>query len=383
MTLILDEDTRLLDATVRAARDQADVSEWRRTLAPGVVAAARDAGLFCMVLPRELGGLGLDPLTSMDVLERLAHADAAAGWCGFVGNATSFFGWLAPDVAADLLAGAPRVAAASVWAPSGRAVPAGDGTYTVGGRWAFASGSPHSDWVQLGVMVTGDGGAPALRPDGRPDWRFAYLPAEEVEILDTWHALGLRGTGSHDVTARGVRVPAERLAMPLFDPPRCDGAVYRLGFWGLTGVLMGPFPLGVAQRALDELVAGLPDRRARPGHVPPVDDPEVHHELGRADAALRSARAMLDDAVGRAWALALAGDAAGDDEQRVIGLAMQHAVTTARAVTDMAFRLAGSAVVYEGDPIGRCYRDLAAASKHIAFSPEGYRSSGRQLLGQG
>src|SRR5262245_35380670 len=119
MTLILDEDTRLLDATVRAARDQADVSEWRRTLAPGVVAAARDAGLFCMVLPRELGGLGLDPLTCIDVLERLAHADGAAGWCGFVGNATSFFGWLAPDVAADLLTCAPRVAAASVWAPSG------------------------------------------------------------------------------------------------------------------------------------------------------------------------------------------------------------------------------------------------------------------------
>jgi alkylation response protein AidB-like acyl-CoA dehydrogenase len=373
MTLILDEDTAVFDHTIREARDRATEGERRRALAPEVVAAARESGLFCLTLPRRLGGLELDPLATIDVLERLSHADGAAGWCGFIGNATSFFGWLDPDVAAGLLAGAPRVAASSVFAPGGRAVSDGPGTYRVDGRWTFASGSTHSDWIQLGVMVATDGGV---------DWRFAYVPTAEVEIVDTWHTLGLRATASHDIVADGVRVPAEHMAMPLFDEPRSDAPIYRLGFWGLGAVLMAPFPLGVARRAVDELVAGLPDRRTRPGQVPPADDPQVHHELGRATTSLRAARAMLDDAAGRAWDTAVAGDPLGEPELRNLGLALQHAMTTARSVVSTAYGLAGSAVVYDGDPIGRCYRDLATAAKHVVFGPDGYRAPGRALAGR-
>jgi hypothetical protein len=91
---------------------------------------------------------------------------------------------------------------------------------------------------------------------------------------------------------------------------------------------------------------------------------------------------MLDDAAGRAWDTALAGDPLGEPELRNLGLALQHAMTTARSVVSTAYGLAGSAVVYDGDPIGRCYRDLATAAKHVVFGPDGYRAPGRALAGR-
>ena len=115
-----------------------------------------------MTLPRRFGGLEIDPLDAVDVVERLSYADGAAGWCGFIGNSTSFFGWLEPDVTHEILTGAPHVAAASIFAPSGRAVPDGKGGYTVNGHWAFASGSGHSEWSQVGVLVM-DGDRPGQR----------------------------------------------------------------------------------------------------------------------------------------------------------------------------------------------------------------------------
>jgi alkylation response protein AidB-like acyl-CoA dehydrogenase len=365
---------------IAEARRGADEGEAGRTLGPGVVAAAKDSGLFCMALPRALGGLEVAPAGMVDVLERLAHADGAAGWCGFIGNATSLFGWLEPPVARELLAGAPRVASASVWAPWGRAVPDGRGGYVVDGRWTTASGCRHSEWAQLGVLVM-DGDRPRSRPDGSPDWRFAYLPAGDLEVLDNWDTLGLQGTGSHDVVVRSVAVPAEHLAMPMLDEPTFDDPLFRLGFWGISSVLMSPFPLGVARRALDELEAFLPGRFVPPGAVPPAEDPQVHYELGRARAQLAAARAYLDDVTGRAWARATSGSPCDDGHHRDLGLAMQQAMTVGLQVVDTAYRFAGSAAIRRDNVIQRCFRDLHTGVKHIAYGLDGYRGAGRHALG--
>lgn len=370
------------DTVYDAARAHAAEGEVQRELAAPVVAAAKDTGLFCMAVPARFGGLELAPLEIVDVLERLSHADGAAGWCGFIGNATSFFGWLEPDVIRATLTGAPHVAAASIFAPSGAARPEGDGGYTIAGRWTFASGSGHSEWSQLGVMVM-DGDDPAMRADGQPDWRFAFVPTDELTILDTWDTIGLRGTGSNDVVVEGLRVPAECLAMPMFDAPRADDPIFQLGFWGLLPILMSPHPLGVARRALDELEVLLPERSVPPGRTRPVDDPQIQYEVGRAHAALSSARAYLDDATGRVWDAVAAGDATTHEDRRPLALAMHQALAAALDAVEVSYRFAGTAALHRDSVIQRCFRDVHTARMHIAFGLEGFRSEGRDLLAVG
>src|SRR5438105_1054668 len=102
----------MFDEVVEGARVAGGFGDEHRSLAPDVVEAAKRSGLFCMALPRQLGGLELDPPEIVDALERLSHADGAAGWCGLIGQATVFFGWLEPAVAKELLDGAPHLCAA-------------------------------------------------------------------------------------------------------------------------------------------------------------------------------------------------------------------------------------------------------------------------------
>jgi alkylation response protein AidB-like acyl-CoA dehydrogenase len=321
----------------------------------------------------------MEPAAMVDVLERLAHADGAAGWCGFIGNATSFFGWLEPEVASVLLRGAPHVAAASVFAPTGQAVPNGGDGYTVTGRWPFASGCRHSEWIQLGVMVHGDEGM-QVRTDGRPDWRFAYLPMSEVEVVDDWDTFGLRGTGSNDIAVHGATVPAEHLAMPMFDAPRADEPLYRMSFWSILAVFMTPFPLGVARRALEEAEQALRDQPegGRPlGRL----DPQMQHELGRARSRLWSARAMLDDALGRAWEDAVAGTPQRTEHEDRLSLAKHQGMAAALDVVDAAYGVSGSGVIRRGNVIQRCFRDLHTARKHLGYGYEGYRVAAKRALG--
>ena len=62
------------------------------------------------------------------------------------------------------------------------------------------------------------------------------LRKEDLQVLDTWHTLGLRGTGSHDTVADEVFVPADRV-FSLFDGPILDRPLYRFpvfGFFALS-----------------------------------------------------------------------------------------------------------------------------------------------------
>jgi alkylation response protein AidB-like acyl-CoA dehydrogenase len=370
----------MFNDVVEAARRAGAFGDEHRSLAPEVVEAAKGSGLFCMALPRQFGGLEHDPAGVVDVLERLAHADGAAGWCGLIGQATVFFGWLEPAIAKQFLDGASQVCAATVFAPTGQAIPNGDGSYTVEGRWTFASGCLHSELVQLGVLVM-DRDRPARRGDGSPDWRFAYVRTSDVEIVDTWDPLGLRGTGSNDIMVRNLRVPVEHMGMPMLDPPKTDDFFYQLGFWGHTAVVLGPFPLGVARRALDELEALLPTRVPRGGQTPLAQDPQVHYEIGRCRGALGAARSFLDDMVGQVWDQICAGIPASDTDQQRLRLAMQHAMTVGLDAIDTAFRFAGTSVLSRQSALQRCFRDLHTARTHFAFGLEVFRKEGQSALG--
>ena len=205
----------LEDATARVSaefRARASEGEALRTMPPDLVQTAKSAGLFRLAMPRSLGGLELDPVAIVTTIEELCRADGSAGWTVLIGNSTAFFAWLDPGSAQAMLAGASDVVSTSMFAPLGRAR-RDAAEFVIDGRWPFNSGCLHAEWYQAAVMVM-DGDRPALRPDGRPDMRFAFITRDQAEIIDTWHSMGLRGTGSHDIEVRGLRLPdrAHRLA---------------------------------------------------------------------------------------------------------------------------------------------------------------------------
>lgn len=359
-------------------RERAVEASAAGTLPGDVVDLLESAGMFRLGLPRGLGGVETDPTTLVRTIETLAHADGSAAWTTAVGNISTCFAWLDQDVAARLLAGRPGQPVASAFGPNGRAV-AQDGGYRVSGRWSYVSGSPHAASFMLNCVVTGRDGAPQT-VDGRPVLRWAVLPASAVEVLSTWNdAAGLRGTGTHDVVVEDVFVPAECTLLPLVEPPRAEGALYRVPFFTLIRSLLVGVPLGAARRALDELTE-LCRHKIREG-TPLVHDEDVQIRLAQAEGALRAGRHFVLDVTERTWAAVQAGAEVEPPLRTEYTLAVQVAVRSAVEAVDMAFEVAGVSSALAGDVIQRCWRDVNVAKQQVALARHRWRAAGQALLG--
>jgi indole-3-acetate monooxygenase len=121
-----------------------------------------------------------------------------------------------------------------VFAPRGRATPAGEG-FRVSGRWPFASGCQSCDWL-MGGCVVADGDRVRTLPGGQPDVRLMLAPADEVKIHDTWRVMGLRATGSHDIEFDRVWIAPERSASLFSDSPVQPGPLYAFPIFGLLAI---------------------------------------------------------------------------------------------------------------------------------------------------
>lgn len=360
--------------------DRAFEAERARTIPPDIIEDLRAAGLFRLLLPARLGGLELDPVTVVEVIEALSRADGSAGWTTLIGNSTSFFAWLDPGVAEHLVGGGPDFVSAAMFGPTGQAVPLDDGCVVVDGRWSFVSGAPHADWFQLGVLVM-DGDGPRLLEDGAPDWRFAFLHRDDVVVEDTWDAAGLRGTGSHHVRVSGARIPSSQLAAPFRAAARQEGPLWRLPFFTLVGLTLAGFPLGVARRALDEITE-LATVATRGGMGAPIAcDEHVQAELSRVEGAVQAARVFVLDAASDLWTTVNAGVDPTVEQRGRSSLAVQHAMRTAVDAVDVAFRFAGASVVRGDHPLQRCFRDIHVAAQHIYFSSEAQKRYARVRFG--
>jgi len=197
-----------------------------------------------------------------------------------IGNSTAFFAWLDPAVAKELIGGRPDFVSTSMWAPLGHAAPEGSGCFAVSGRWPFNDGCPHATWLQVGVLAAG-----SSRAGGAPDWRFAFVPARSAVIEDSWDAMGLRGTGSHHLSLPGVRVPAEHLAAPFFEPARHDGPLWRIPLVTLAAIFLAAVPLGVARQALDEFAAAAMSKVRGPAAQSIGYDADAQSQLALAEGA--------------------------------------------------------------------------------------------------
>jgi alkylation response protein AidB-like acyl-CoA dehydrogenase len=206
------------------------------------------------------------------------------------------------------------------------------------------------------------------------------LPAGNWQIEDTWYAAGLKGTGSHHIVLKNAVVP-ETNFFDLFGCAPCvPGPLYGVPAY-LIPLLHGAFDLGVAEGALDELIALANTGRQQLRAVVPMRESELFQvELGRIEADLRAARAFHQARAASHWRHALAGTLAGP---ALLAQGTQAAIWIATAcvgVADTCFRLGGGSAVYESSPLQRRLRDLQAAAQHAVVQQQQYASIGKLLL---
>jgi alkylation response protein AidB-like acyl-CoA dehydrogenase len=362
-----------LAPTIVAYREQ---MEQERRLPLTVVEALRQAGAFRTPMPRAWGGPEADPLTTIRVIEALSRADGSVGWCVMIGCDGGYFtAFLDQDVAREMYPDLDAVSG-GVARPVGRAV-AVPGGYRVSGRWPFASGCQHSDWMSVGCMIYDDE-APRRGPDGAPEWRMCMTPAATGEVIDTWTSTGLRGSGSHDYALADVFIPEERTFSLLTSPIRRDGPLYQFRRIFLAKHL--GVPLGIARAAIDALTEMAQSKPSEPGMLL-RDEPHIQAVVAEADALVGAARAYTFDVIGDLWATLVAGDEPSAAQRARFRLCIVQVHRMCVEAVDLMYHAAGGSAVYAGHPLDRCLRDIRTIYQHAVNSPRTYTTAGKVLLG--
>lgn len=376
----LDGPTILANARLAAPvlREEARESEQRRELTPRVVEALRSTGVFRMPMPRAWGGPEVDICTQVEILEELSAADGAAGWCAMVGSDAGFYTAAIDDAPARKLY--PDLDGIT----AGWIVPAGklyrvEGGYRLTGRWQFGSGCTHAD-VIIGGAVVYDDGAPVITEEGRPEVRVAMLPADNFEILDTWHTTGLAGSGSHDYTTDGAFVLAEQTFRfrDLRDRRRA-GVLYT---WpGMFFANLPAVPLGIARAALEATDELLAKKMLIPEMRPAREDPRVRAGVAQAHAMVGAVRSYMFDVLGELWATLETGDEPSLRLRAALVGAYMHTIRTCRDAVTILADVVGSASIYRSCPIERYLRDLTTISQHLMGQPKIMEMGGAMWLG--
>jgi indole-3-acetate monooxygenase len=366
-------------AIVDAARDLAELIEANaadgeriRRLPMPTVRALSDAALMRMCVPAVYGGPEVDPVTMVEAIEAVAHSDGAAGWCSMIASTTSSMASFLPEVAAREIYADPSSITGGVFAPNGKGTATtmgGVDGFTVTGRWAWGSGTQHCRWV-LGGALCDDG-----------TFRLCWFPQSDVTFHDTWHTSGMRGSGSLDYSVDDVFVPAVRTIQPGVTRPVVAAPLSMFPNFTLLAAGVSAVGLGVARRALDELVELAQGKKPQYSSKTLARSAFTQIELARAEGELRAARAFLLDELRSAWAAAIAGSEVTVADRTGIRLAAVHAASVGAAVADVAFTLAGGTAVYDTSVLGRCLRDAHVVTQHIQTAPKLNETIGKLLLG--
>jgi alkylation response protein AidB-like acyl-CoA dehydrogenase len=332
------------------------------------------AGCFRLIRPQSHGGLGATLSEAIEILRVLARADASVAWTVMIGAGSWIDLTHLPRATFDaMFAATPDAITAGVFAPTGSIAPV-DGAYSVTGRWSFASGCEHADWL-FGNCVEGV-------IDGVPQLRIAVFEPDQVVIEDTWRVSGLCGTGSHHFHVDDVVIPAEWTAVPLIGEPCIDAPFVRIWPPAALSVVIASVALGIADGALDDIVTLASGKVPLLDHSPLATNASFQRALATADTDLRAARLLINDTAEMLWATGVEGEPLTLEQRARVRSAGVWATDRAVGVVEAAYRAGGGTSLYADCPLQRRLRDVNALTQHFLVKPDTLTTAGAILAGQ-
>ena len=262
------------------------------------IAELEEAGIFSMMLPRAYGGMQTDISTWREVVTELGRGDGGVAWAVTLINACT---WMAaglfPRSVTDEVFANPNARVAGVFSGRGAKCRRVEGGVVVEkGIWFFNSGVYHAQWDLLGITMyneTGEEIGPGI----------ALVPMSDVKVLNDWDTIGLRGSGSSNVTMENVFIPDERIvglaASTEGRQPGAfhDEALYHTAFAPLMVSILAFPVLGMGMHMMEEFLDVLPKRDIKLTPYTKQGEAAVTHiQIGQASAKLHAAKQLMTQA---------------------------------------------------------------------------------------
>lgn len=338
-----------------------------------------DLELVSLLVPRRFGGHEARLNTAIEIIKIIGEADLSTAWvlAFYVGH-----NWIhcqfPEEGQREIFANGPSPCSAGVLSPQLK-LKMCEGGYTVSGRSAWNSGSPHADWI-MGAGMAFDGDKPAGP-------RIVIVPQSEVEVIDTWDVQAMRSTGSWDVAYNEVFVPAHRtvdvVGMMNGDTP--GAKLHANNFYSrpLTPVVfaycLAPI-VGALRGAVDQFAKITAVRVGTNDGKVVKEKPSAHIRMGRAETNAYLAALTLGDMV----AFLESPESAQMSVQQRVALKARSA-----QVVQMCKDTIGDLIVGAGanafrseSPLQTVFRNISMISLHAFFDNDATMEAfGRSLLG--
>jgi alkylation response protein AidB-like acyl-CoA dehydrogenase len=348
-------------------REERAASDALGRLTDRAAAVLRESGGIRLLQARSHGGYEADPRVFLDWVRAVARCNPSAGWvAGVVGVHPWEIALADLRLQDEIYAGRPDTWVASPYAPQGQAIPV-DGGFRFSGEWQYSTGTDHCDWVVLGGIVV----PPGRSAGGPPDVRHFILPRGDYEIVeDSWHVMGLEGTGSKNIRIRDAFVPEYRtlshagLADGAYGPRRAGAALYQIPFGCMFSAAIASATFGIAEGALEAYREYLKTRVSASGVVG-KSDPFQQEALAEAEADLAAGIVHVDAMLG-VWLDRIAkGETITRSDRLAFRRNQVRAVQRVLFAVDKLMARAGSAGVWTTRPLEKYWRDLRTGGTHI------------------
>jgi 3-hydroxy-9,10-secoandrosta-1,3,5(10)-triene-9,17-dione monooxygenase len=361
---------------VPVLKERAAKTEQLRQIPPESVQDLVASGLIRIGNPQRYGGHGLDLELAHEVAWELGRGCGSTAWCYSLWTVHNW--WLGhfPEPAQDeFFATGPDTLFSSGLNPAGGKAEPVDGGFQVSGRWGFSSGCDAGTWAMVAAPGAGPGGL-----------LWLLLPRADYEILDTWFASGMRGSGSKDLVVKDAFVPRHRALDPnrAGDHDRTGWELhrrpsYRVPLRSLTGWDLVAPVIGMAQGAVDEFTARLLGTSG-PGRT--ADSVPLQLRLAEAAAEVDAARVLHRHDILEMLDKAARGEPFTDADRARYRRDKAFVAKLSVQAVNRLFEAGGARAVLASEPLQRFHRDAHAASHHAALGWDvAAEQYGRQALG--
>lgn len=371
------------EALVPVLRERAGRTEELRQLPDDTIDDLHRSGLFRILQPKRVGGSELPFRSIVELVSMIGKGDGSTAWV--LANLAAHH-WLLgmwPKEAQDEIWGdsPDNLIGSALIFPRGRARPV-DGGYRVTGRWPFSSGVDPAAWNLVGAIVHDE-----ERGVSQP--RIFLLPAKDYTIIDTWHVIGLAGTGSKDIAADDVFVPEYRsvAVQEITGGPNPGSEVnpsvlYQLPAVSLFAFCIAGVSLGIAQGAIEYFAETTRTRTSYYTGRNLADFVTLQIHLAEATAITHSARAVMLLDCDEATRIVADGKVPSLEQRARYRRDGAYAATLCTRAVDVLFHAAGGGAIYARNPLQRAFRDVHAANAHYVLNWDiNGAMYGRVLLG--
>jgi 3-hydroxy-9,10-secoandrosta-1,3,5(10)-triene-9,17-dione monooxygenase len=357
------------EALVPVLRERAGKAEELRRMPDETIEDLHRTGLFRILQPKRVGGSELPFRAIVELVATIGRGDGSTAWV--LANLAAhhwLLGMWPPKAQDEIWGESPdNLIGSALIFPRGRAHRV-EGGYRLSGRWPFSSGVDAAAWNLIGAIVQD-------QEAGTAEPRIFVLPARDYTIIDTWHVIGLGGTGSKDVAVDDVFVPEYRsiAVREITGGPNPGSAVnhsvlYQLPAISLFAFCIAGVSLGIAEGAIEYFVETMRTRTSYYTGRSLADFVTVQVHLAEAAAIAHSARAVLLNDCDEATRMVGAGEVPSLDQRARYRRDGAYAATLCTKAVDVLFQATGGGAIYARNPLQRAFRDVHAANAHYVLN---------------